>query len=88
MIQVGYEYESVNVAGTHFVKKDYFHAEDIHEAARQIRMVSRSNSFWSTMIRNAYFHDTETKRTWEVDSYGHTKGEYFTESDLDFLNRY
>lgn len=88
MILVGLNIESINCAGRGGIEQIFFECNDIHEAAVETLKCNHSNSFWSVSVISGEFHDTETKRTWSVDSGGHTQKDYHSENSVSFRHRW
>ena len=88
MILVGLNYKWGCVNGDGREGKDYFESKDIHEAAVETIKRSWSNSWQYNTIWGGEFHDTETHKTWSVDSGGHTQRDYRNESENVFRNRW
>lgn len=88
MIMAGFTYEQLDCHGHYLKKKDIFEANDYHEAAVQMIKMSRTTGYWSFTVIDGEFHDTETLKTWSVDSRGHTKKDYRNELTKDFALRW
>ncbi len=88
MILVGLNIESINCVGHGGTTKTFFECDDIHEAAIETLKCNHSNSFWVHSVLSGEFHDTETKRTWSVDSGGHTQKDYHNENSVSFRRRW
>ncbi len=88
MILVGLEIEWLNCVGASKKQIVFFDADDIHEAAVETLKCNWSSGYQSSRILRGEFHDTKTEKTWSVDSGGHTKKDYRSETDLSFEKRW
>ena len=88
MIFVGADIEWLNCAGARTIQKEFFTANDYHEASKELIKCNHSNGYTCQRVLNAEFHDTKTGRTWNVDSHGHTQKNYHYDSDNDFKERW
>lgn len=88
MIIVGINIESINCAGYSCEFSLCFDCIDYHEAAIETIKCQNGTPWISRFFRDGEFHDTQTNRTWHVDSGGHTKKDYRYESEKDFRKRW
>ena len=88
MIIVGLEIEEICCTGSSFNSRYCFECVDYHEAAIEILKSQNGSPWWSYLFKEAEFHDTETRKTWHVDSGGHTFKDYRSESDEAFKKRW
>ena len=87
-ILVGLKVGSLNCVGHESEDVIFFECTDIHQAAVETLKQNWSNAWWVHYVIDGEFHDTQTQKTWTVDSRGHTKKDYRTETDNVFSARW
>lgn len=88
MIIVGLKIDKICCTGVSGYSYYCFDCTDYHEAAVEVLKSQHGSPWWSYRFKDGELHDTESKRTWHIDSGGHTKRDYRSESDEDFRKRW
>lgn len=88
MILVGLKARWMNAAGASDNNRFFFTAVDVHEAAVETLKTSWATPWQSQSVEGGEFHDTDTLKTWSVDSGGHTKRDYKRETTESFVRRW